>query len=191
LFLIIGLGNPGQKYETTRHNAGFWVIDIIAQHLNIKVDKKQAQALIQSAFWDGKKVLLVKPQTYMNLSGQAVMQLINFYQDQVEDLLIIHDDLDLPVGQLRFKRGGGTGGHNGLKSIVQYLNSQDFDRLKIGIGRPSEYPDVKDHVLTPFTKEEKVSIDEAVSQSIEAVKVWIEDGVDKAMNQFNKKSNNS
>jgi len=184
--MIVGLGNPGQRYENTRHNVGFWVIDKIAETLNVKVDKKQAQALVQTAFWDGKKVLLVKPQTYMNLSGQAVMELINFYQDQIEDFIVIHDDLDLPPGQLRFKSGGGTGGHNGLKSIIQYINSQEFDRLKIGIGRP-QHPNVKDFVLTGFSKEEKESIDQEIKRAVEGIKVWMNEGIEKAMNNFNQK----
>lgn len=190
MFLIIGLGNPGDKYKYTRHNVGFWVIDRIAKHLNIQVEKKEARSLIQSTFWEGKKVILVKPQTYMNLSGQAVMELLNFYHDQIEDLLIIHDDLDLPPGQLRFKNGGGTGGHNGLKSIVQYLNSPDFDRLKIGIGRPGPHLDVKDHVLTTFSQEEKVEIEEVVEKSVEAVREWLAEGINSAMNKFNKRSQN-
>lgn len=186
MFMIVGLGNPGKAYENTRHNVGFWVIEKIAEKLNIKVDKKQGKALVQIAYWDGKKVLLVKPQTFMNLSGQAVMELLNYYQDQIEDLIIIHDDLDLPPGQLRFKKGGGTGGHNGLKSIVQYLNSQDFDRLKIGIGRP-QHSDVKDFVLTGFSKEERVEVDKEVEKAVEGIKIWMLEGIDRAMNGFNQK----
>ncbi|MGI6226284.1 MAG: aminoacyl-tRNA hydrolase [Peptococcales bacterium] len=185
--MIVGLGNPGSKYNNTRHNVGFWVIDKLAEKLNVNVDKKMAQALVQTTFWDGRKLLLVKPQTYMNLSGQAVMELLNFYHDQIEDFIVIHDDLDLPPGQLRFKRGGGTGGHNGLKSIVEYLNSQDFDRLKIGIGRP-RYPNVKDYVLTPFDQEEKESVDKEVIRALEGIKIWMTEGMDKAMNTFNQKN---
>lgn len=186
MFMIIGLGNPGKLYENTRHNVGFWVIDKMAEKLNIKVDKKQGKALVQTAFWDGKKILLVKPQTYMNLSGQAVMELLNYYQDQIENLIVIHDDLDLPPGQLRFKSGGGTGGHNGLKSIIQYLNSQDFDRLKIGIGHP-QYSDVKDYVLTGFSKEEKTEVEREVERAVEGIKVWLNEGIERAMNGFNQK----
>ncbi|KJS23282.1 MAG: peptidyl-tRNA hydrolase [Clostridiaceae bacterium BRH_c20a] len=184
MFMIVGLGNPGRKYENTRHNVGFWVVDKIAEQLNIKIDKKIAQAQVQTSFWDAKKILLVKPQTYMNLSGQSVMQLINFYQDQVEDFIIVHDDLDLQVGQLRFKVSGGTGGHNGLKSIIQHTNSQEFDRLKIGIGKP-EYHDVENYVLTPFTKEEKDAIDLGVKRAVEGIKIWMDSGIEKAMNNFN------
>lgn len=187
MFLIIGLGNPGQKYKDTRHNVGFGVIDKIAQTLNIEVDKKEHQGLVQSAFWHGKKILLVKPQTYMNLSGQTVGELINYYHDQIDNLLVIHDDLDLPVGQLRFKKHGGTGGHNGLKSIVQHLNSQEFDRLKIGIGRPKGPMDVKAFVLTSFAAEERQSLEETIERASEAVKTWMLEGIDRAMNEFNKR----
>ena len=187
MYLIIGLGNPGQKYENTRHNVGFWVIDKIAGQLNIKVDKKQARALVQMGNWVGEKILLVKPQTYMNLSGQSVLELINFYQDQIKDFLIIHDDLDLSLGQLRLKKGGGAGGHNGIKSVTQCLNSPDFDRLKIGIGRPPAYFEVQDYVLTSFSKEEKEEMDKASERAVEAVKAWLEEGMDTAMNTFNQK----
>ncbi|NMA01113.1 MAG: aminoacyl-tRNA hydrolase [Clostridia bacterium] len=187
MFLIIGLGNPGQKYKDTRHNVGFKVIDKIAQNLNIEVDKKEHQGLVQSTFWHGEKILLVKPQTYMNLSGQTVGELINYYHDQIDDLLVIHDDLDLPVGQLRFKKDGGTGGHNGLKSIVEHLNSQDFNRLKIGIGHPQGSMDVKNYVLTSFSEEERQSLEETIDRATEAVKTWMLEGIDKAMNEFNRK----
>ncbi|NLW24190.1 MAG: aminoacyl-tRNA hydrolase [Clostridia bacterium] len=187
MYLIIGLGNPGRKYDNTRHNVGFAVIDKISEKLNIQVDKKQAQSLVQSSFWRGKKVLLVKPQTYMNLSGQAALELINFYHDQIEDLLVIHDDLDLPVGQLRFKREGGSGGHNGLKSIIKCLNSQDFNRLKIGIGRPPEYIDVVDYVLTSFTKEEEKILSQTIRRAVDGIEEWLENGIDSAMNLYNKK----
>lgn len=189
MFLIIGLGNPGAKYKATRHNVGFRVVDKIAHRLNIEVDRKANQALIQLAFWQGKKILLVKPQTYMNLSGQSVGELINYYGDQIDDLLVIHDDLDLPVGQLRFKQGGGTGGHNGLKSIIQHLNSPDFDRLKIGIDRPKGPMEVKDFVLTPFSKEEEEALEEAMEKSVDAIGLWMLEGIDKAMNIFNQKKN--
>lgn len=186
VFMIVGLGNPGQKYANTRHNVGFWVVDKIAENLNIKVDKKQGQSLVQIDFWEGKKILLVKPQTFMNLSGQAVLELINFYRDQIENFIIIHDDLDLAPGYIRFKSGGGTGGHNGLKSIIQCLNSQEFDRLKIGIGRP-QYPNVQDYVLTPFPKPDKEVVDLEIDRGVEGIKIWLEEGMDKAMNSYNQR----
>lgn len=130
MYMIVGLGNPGDKYTATKHNVGFWAIDAIADEMNVLVEKKQCQALTGTGMWHGKKVLLVKPQTFMNLSGQAVIELLNYYADQIDDLLIIHDDLDLEPGMLRFKQNGSSGGHNGIKSIAQHLNSNEFDRLK-------------------------------------------------------------
>ncbi len=184
--MIIGLGNPGKEYAQTKHNVGFMVIDAIADALNVAVEKKQCQALTQTANWDGEKILLVKPQTFMNLSGQAVMELLHYYNDRIDDLLVIHDDLDLPPGQLRFKQGGGAGGHNGIKNIIAHLNSNDFDRLKIGIGRGNY--DTKDYVLTPFHGEDKKAIEEAVQTAVDAVKVWLEEGVGPAMNRYNSKA---
>ena len=184
--MIIGLGNPGKEYAQTKHNVGFMVIDAIADELHIAVEKKQCQALTQTATWDGEKILLVKPQTFMNLSGQAVVELLNYYKDRIDDLLVIHDDLDLPPGQLRFKQGGGAGGHNGIKNIIAHLNSNDFDRLKIGIGK-AKY-DTKDYVLTPFGGADKKAIEEAVALSVGAVKTWLEEGIGPAMNRYNTKT---
>ena len=183
--MIIGLGNPGKEYANTKHNVGFMVIDAIAKELNESVEKKQCQALTQIVNWDGEKILLVKPQAYMNLSGQSVMELLNYYNDRIDELLVIHDDLDLPPGQLRFKQGGGAGGHNGIKNIIAHLNSNDFDRLKIGIGRAKH--DTKDYVLTPFTGVDKKAIDEAVELSVGAVKMWLNEGIAVAMNKYNTK----
>lgn len=183
--MIIGLGNPGKEYAQTKHNVGFMVIDAIADDLNVAVEKKHCQALTQTANWDGQKILLVKPQTFMNLSGQAVMELLHYYNDRIDDLLVIHDDLDLPPGQLRFKQGGGAGGHNGIKNIIAHLNSNDFDRLKIGIGRGTY--DTKDYVLTPFHGENKKAIDEAVQIAVGAVKTWLDEGIGPAMNRYNVK----
>lgn len=184
--MIIGLGNPGKEYAQTKHNVGFMVVDAIADELNVSVEKRQCQAFTQMATWDGEKFLLVKPQTYMNLSGQSVMELLNYYKDKIDDLLVIHDDLDLPPGQLRFKQGGGAGGHNGIKNIIAHLNSNDFDRLKIGIGRGKN--ETKDYVLTPFAGTDKKLIDEAVATSVDAVKIWLKQGIAPAMNQYNSKA---
>ena len=184
--MIIGLGNPGKEYAQTKHNVGFMVVDAIADELNVSVEKRQCQAFTQMTTWDGEKILLVKPQTYMNLSGQAVMELLNYYKDKIDDLLVIHDDLDLPPGQLRFKQGGGAGGHNGIKNIIAHLNSNDFDRLKIGIGRDKN--ETKDYVLTPFAGTDKKQIDEAVALSVDAVKMWLQQGIAPAMNQYNSKA---
>lgn len=183
--MIIGLGNPGKEYANTKHNVGFMVIDAIAKELNTDVEKKQCQALTGQANWDGEKILLVKPTTFMNLSGQAAGELLNYYKDRIDDILVIHDDLDLPPGQLRFKQGGGAGGHNGIKSLIAHLNSNDFDRLKIGIGRGRG--ETKDYVLTPFHGQDKKDIEEAVETAVNAVEAWLKEGMAPAMNRFNVK----
>lgn len=186
MYLIVGLGNPGNEYKDTKHNAGFWIVDKIAEELNVKVEKKQAKSLVQSAIWEGKKILLAKPQTFMNLSGEAVRELVNYY-DNIDNLLIIYDDLDLSVGQLRFKRNGSAGGHNGIKSIIQHLNSTDFERLKIGIGRPRDQRPVRDYVLKPFSKDEKNILEDSIKKAVEGVKLWMTDGISEAMNVINRK----
>lgn len=184
MYLIIGLGNPGKKYEKTKHNVGFLVIDRLAEEFNIRVEKKQAQALTETVVWDGKKILLVKPQTYMNLSGQSVIQLINYY-DNIENFIIVHDDLDMPVGKIRFRKNGSAGGHNGLRSIIKHLNSQDFERLKIGIGHPGNSRVVKDYVLRPFNKDEQQILEESIDKAVEGLKVWLQEDINAAMNKFN------
>lgn len=127
--LIVGLGNPGSKYDKTKHNAGFWVIDELIRRSENSAEKNQCQALVTTCTLYGERVMLAKPQTFMNLSGHAVSEIVNYYHDRLDDILVIHDDLDLPVGKLRFKNGGSAGGHNGIKSIIAQLGSQDFDRL--------------------------------------------------------------
>lgn len=185
--MIVGLGNPGKEYAQTKHNVGFMVIDKIAEEIGISVEKRQCQAFTQISSWAGEKILLVKPQTYMNLSGQSVIELVNYYKVEIEDIIIIHDDLDLPPGQLRFKQGGSAGGHNGIKNIIAHLNSDDFARLKIGIGRGKV--ETKDYVLTPFVRENKKLMEDAVMTSVEAVKTWMKNGITSAMNQYNGKRN--
>lgn len=189
MYMIVGLGNPGKEYAQTKHNVGFWAIDWIAEEMNVAVEKKQCQALTAIGNWEGKKVLLVKPQTYMNLSGQSVIQLLNYYHDKIEDILVIHDDLDLEPGAMRFKQGGGgSGGHNGIKSIAAHLNSNDFDRLKLGIGRGKN--ETKDYVLTPFSGTNKQLVEEAVKLAADGVKYWLQEGIGTAMNKYNSKKKN-
>lgn len=180
--MIVGLGNPGRKYEGTRHNVGFMVIDRLAEEWRIDVSKKEKQALTGSGFVDREKVLLVKPQTFMNNSGQAVWGLIDYYADQLDDFLIVYDDMDLPNGQLRFKQKGSSGGHNGVRSIIDHINSKEFDRLKIGIGKKDQ---VIAHVLSPFSKQEREEINDAVSISLEACRCWLDHGIVEAMNRYN------
>lgn len=185
MFLILGLGNPGKKYEKTKHNVGFWVIDNLAEELGIDLTQKKFRSLFGTGTYKGNKVILIKPETYMNLSGEALSEVLNFYTDQIEDIIVVHDDLDLSKGVLKFKSGGGLAGHNGLKSIAQHLNSNDFDRVRIGIGRPEEKK-VVDYVLEPF-KEGEAEVLEASRLAVDGIKVWIDEGIDKAMAGFNKK----
>ena len=185
--MIIGLGNPGKEYVNTKHNVGFMVIDAIAKELNETVEKKQCQALTQVVNWDGEKILLVKPQTYMNLSGQSVMELLNYYNDRIDDLLVIHDDLDLPPGQLRFKQGGGAGGHNGIKNIIAHLGTNVFQRIKVGVGeKPKEY-DLADYVLGHFSKEDKVKMEDGYKATMDSIEMILMGDIDAAMNRYNKK----
>ena len=180
--LIVGLGNPGSKYDKTKHNAGFWVIDELIRRSENSAEKNQCQALVTTCTLYGERVMLAKPQTFMNLSGHAVSEIVNYYHDRLDDILVIHDDLDLPVGKLRFKNGGSAGGHNGIKSIIAQLGSQDFDRLKLGIGKGGN---TIDYVLSPFNGEDAKIIDSAVQTAADAVEVWLKHGLNKAMNEYN------
>lgn len=183
--LIAGLGNPGSTYAHTRHNVGFMVLDRLSKELSCGSEKKQGQSLVMQGNFKGERVILVKPQTYMNLSGNAIWEMINFYKDGVEDMIVVHDDLDLPLGRLRFKMGGGAGGHNGLKSITQRLGSDQYERLKIGIGRPPEFMKTEAYVLQGFTLEERQTLDKMLDLACEGLLYWLEEGCVPAMNKFN------
>jgi len=183
--MIVGLGNPGEKYAQTRHNAGFMVIDKFAASYQLNIDKKQCRSLLGQGFIQGQKVLLVKPQTFMNKSGEAVLEILNYYREGIEDLIIIHDDLDLDFGRIRFKSGGGSGGHNGLKSITQMLNSPEYSRLKIGIGRSPEFMPTEAYVLGSFLAKEKEDLPNIKKGAVEGLKTWFFEGIDVAMNNFN------
>ena len=189
--LLVGLGNPGSRYDKTRHNIGFMVIDRLAEDIGITVTKKQNQALVGQGNIDGEKVLLVKPQTYMNKSGDAVLEILNFYKDRITDLIIIHDDLDIEFGRIRFKAEGGAGGHRGLQSIIKMLGSTEFARLKIGIGRPPEFIPVEDYVLSEYTPAEKKMLGELINDAASALKDWGSIGIEKAMNEYNAKKGRS
>ena len=158
--LIVGLGNPGKDYEKTRHNAGFMCIDEVAKKLNMSFDTKKFKALIAMGFVGGEKVILMKPQTYMNLSGEAVGECARFYNVDLEDILVISDDLDLPIGKIRLRAKGSSGGQNGLKNIIAHLGSQEFKRIRIGIGNNKNY-DTKDYVLGKISKDDQVLFDDA------------------------------
>ena len=188
MFVIVGLGNPTKEYDGTRHNVGFAVIDAIADKYNINVTERKGRAFCGKGIIEGQKVLLAKPQTYMNLSGESVRSLIDFYKiDEEEELLIIYDDISLDVGQIRIRKKGSAGGHNGIKNIIAHLGTNVFQRIKVGVGeKPKEY-DLADYVLGHFTKAEKEAMEEGCKSVIEAIELILRGEIDTAMNQFNKK----
>ena len=187
---MIGLGNPGSKYEFTRHNIGFRIIDSLARDMGIEFNKvKSYYSLISRGMINNHKVMLVKPQTFMNLSGRAVNRVVSYYKIPLQDLLIVYDDLNLELGQVRIRKKGSSGGHKGIESIMQYLNSEDIPRLRIGVGNPSlNYNfDCVSYVLSNFNNDEEDKIAEVIQLSTEAVKTIIEDGFEKAMRKYNRK----
>jgi PTH1 family peptidyl-tRNA hydrolase len=183
--LIVGLGNPGKQYEHTRHNIGFEVIDALAERLHISLDQAKFKGIYGSGHIDGEKVFLLKPLTFMNLSGESIIALMNFYQIEVEDLLVIYDDLDLPVGRIRLRQKGSAGGHNGIKSIISHLGTGEFNRIRVGINRPSNGMPIVDYVLGRFSKEEQDQIQEAVDRSADACEEWIKKPFLQVMNTYN------
>ena len=185
MFLIVGLGNPGREYKETRHNAGFMVIDRLCQKWGIKPNRLQSRSLIAHTLVGENKVILAKPQTFMNLSGEAVAALMRFYKVELGNLLVAHDDLDLPLGTLRLRPTGGSAGQKGLSSIIQVLGTQEFPRLRVGIGRPPGRMDAADYVLQSLSKGEQETIQFVLIKAEEAVMTFMEEGITKAMNQFN------
>lgn len=181
--VIVGLGNPERKYEKTRHNIGFRVIDALAEQLGVTFRNKH-RALVGECRWHQEKILLVKPQTYMNLSGLAVQELCAFHQLEEEDLFVVYDDVDLDLGMLRIRPSGGPGTHNGMRSIQQSLGRNQFPRLRLGVGKP-RFGDLADYVLSPFPKEEEAVVEEVVKKAVCAVETFVQKGVQEAMNQYN------
>ena len=185
MYVIAGLGNPGREYEGTRHNVGFMTLDALADKYNIDVREKAFKGLIGKGMIEGNKVILVKPQTYMNLSGEAVREAVQFYKIPADHVLVIYDDVSLPVGKLRVRPTGSAGGHNGIKNIIAHLGTQDFPRIKIGTGAPGEGGDMIDWVIgVPSQAERKVLV-ESFRRAIDAAECIIEHGCQKAMNDFN------
>ncbi|MDY4430629.1 aminoacyl-tRNA hydrolase [Evtepia sp.] len=185
-WLVVGLGNPGPKYEWTRHNMGFLVIDELAERESIPVQRLKFKALTNTAVIGGRSVLLMKPTTYMNLSGEAVGQAARFYKIPPERVLVISDDVALPQGKLRIRRSGSAGGHNGLKDIIAHLGSDQFPRVKVGVGgKPHPDSDMADWVLSPFTGQDRKAMEEAISRAADAVTLLLDQGVDQAMAKFN------
>ncbi len=185
--LIVFLGNPGKNYERSRHNVGFMVADELADSLGIKINKLRFRSLSELCKLADKKFLLIKPQTYMNLSGTAVREAMSFYKLEPKDVLVISDDMDLPIGKIRIRKKGSAGGHNGLADIIQKIGSCDFARLRIGIGKPPhENYDSKDWVLGSFSESDKKLIDEAVRRAAAAVSDYAKKDLDEVMNEYNK-----
>jgi peptidyl-tRNA hydrolase, PTH1 family len=182
--VVVGLGNPGRRYDGTRHNVGFAVVDALAKGRNVGRAQRRFDAETAELTEDGDKVLLVKPESYMNLSGRCVRQALDFYQTPLPDLLVVCDDFNLPLGKLRFRPRGTHGGHNGLRDIQQHLGTTEYARLRIGVGAPPEEGAV-DHVLSRFRPAERPVIDDALALATQAVVHWIHHGIDKAMNQYN------
>ena len=188
MFLIVGLGNPGREYEKTRHNVGFAVIDALADKYNISVADRKSRAFCGKGTIGGQKVLLAKPQTYMNLSGESIRSLADYYKIDVEtELLVIFDDVSLDVGTLRIRKKGSAGGHNGIKNIIANLGTDTFERIKVGVGEKPKGYDLADYVLGHFTKAEQALMEEGYQNAISAVERIVQGEIDAAMNQFNQK----
>ena len=183
--IIAGLGNPGDQYRMTRHNMGFLVLDALADDAEITSLKKKFEALIGDGRLGGHRVLLVKPQTFMNLSGQSLRQVVDFYQITPEDLIVVHDDLDLPFGTVRIKVGGGDGGHKGVRSAMDHLGGGAFTRVRLGIGKPPFKDDTERYVLQSFPKADLEALAEVVRNACEAVREILDAGAPSAMNRFN------
>ena len=188
MFIIAGLGNPDRQYEGTRHNVGFDVIDRIAEKYNISVDVKKHRALLGKGVIEGQKVILAKPQTYMNLSGESIRSLVDYYKiDEEHELLVIYDDINLGVGQLRIREKGSAGGHNGIKNIIAHLGTQVFPRIRVGVGeKPSRY-DLADYVLGHFSKAEKELMEEGYDHAVDAAGMILSGRIGDAMSEYNRK----
>jgi PTH1 family peptidyl-tRNA hydrolase len=183
--LVVGLGNPGRKYDETRHNVGFDVVDLLAARHHLEWESAPTDALI--AKWRAASVLLVKPLTFVNLSGHAVAELMRFYKVEREDIVVVVDDTNLDLGRLRARPSGSAGGHNGLKSIIGALGSEDFARLRVGVGRGDARRDLADHVLARFEPQERENVAEAVGRAADAAELFVTEGVAPVMNRFNRK----
>ena len=188
MFIIAGLGNPTLQYEGTRHNVGFDVIDMLADRYNISVDGRKGRALVGKGIIEGQKVLLVKPQTYMNLSGESLRELVNYYKiDEEHELLVIYDDISLDVGKLRIRAKGSAGGHNGIKNIIAHVGGPVFPRIKVGVGeKPPKY-DLADYVLGHFSKAEQELMEEGYEDAVKAVEMIVSGDISGAMNEYNRK----
>ena len=188
MYIIVGLGNPTKEYMHTRHNVGFDTIDVIAEKYGISVSEKKHKALIGKGLIEGQKVILAKPQTYMNLSGESVRELIDYYKaDETQELIVIYDDISLPPGQLRIRKKGSAGGHNGIKNIIAHLGHDTFMRIKVGVGEKPQGYDLAAYVLGHFDKKDQEVMQQAFADATDAVVMMMNDSADAAMNHFNSK----
>lgn len=186
LFIVVGLGNPGSKYDNTRHNVGFETVDFLSRRHGINITKLKHKALIGDGTISGQKVLLVKPQTFMNLSGESVREILEWYKVPVENIIIIYDDIDIPVGKLRLRPKGSAGTHNGMRSVIYQIQSDEFPRVRIGVDRPPEGWDLANYVLSKFAGDDKKKAEEAIVNAADAIEAIVKSGIDQAMNKFNK-----
>ena len=186
-WLIAGLGNPGSKYEGTRHNMGFLTVDLLAEQVGVKLNKVKFKSAYNIIPFAGAKCLVMKPQTYMNLSGEAVREAVQFYKIPADHVLVIYDDVSLPVGKLRVRPTGSAGGHNGIKDIIAKTGTDQFARVKVGVGEKPAGWDLADHVLGRFSPEDREKFDDAVKEAVDAVTLMVQDRTDEAMNRYNRK----
>ncbi len=185
MYVIVGLGNPGRKYSVTRHNIGFEVVDEFARQHKIKMTKVKFKAVIGEGNYGGEKVLLVKPQTYMNLSGESVMKIMDYYNLPIENLIVVYDDIDIDPGKMRIRKKGSGGSHNGMKNIIYLLKQDIFPRVRIGVGKPQNGQPLADYVLGRFSKDDQNLLVPVVRDAVSAMEVMIKDDVDLAMNRYN------
>ena len=185
MYLIVGLGNPENEYANTRHNMGFNTINEIAKKNNITIVKSKFKGLYETGIIEGKKVVLLKPQTYMNLSGESIREIVDFYNIKPEEILVIYDDMDIEKGEIKIRKKGGSGSHNGMKSVIQELNCTECGRIRVGIGKPQYKDDMINYVIGPVPKEEQEILQQGVNKAVEAIEEILKNGIDIAMNKFN------
>lgn len=185
MYLIVGLGNPEANYDNTRHNMGFHVINQLAKEYDLEVTRKKFQSEYESAVIEGEKVILVKPQTFMNASGEAVIEFVNFYKIEPNHILVIYDDMDIEIGKIRIRKSGSPGTHNGIKSVTHFLNQENFPRIRVGIGKPQTQEDLIEYVIGAIPEEEKDLLEQGVEKAKNAVIELLKNGIESAMNQYN------
>lgn len=187
MYIVVGLGNPGSKYYDNRHNIGFRVIDKLAKEYGVKINKLKFKSEYNETRINGEKIILLKPQTYMNNSGEAVKEVKNFFGVDTKNIIVIHDDIDLEYSRIKVKKNGGSGTHNGLRSILNHIKEKDFPRVRFGIGKPPEYMNLADYVLGNFNKDEIKKLDDFIEESVEIIESIVSNGIDNTMNQYNAK----